>query len=114
MGVMMGFLLGSRFLVVERVCSLILQEGHRRAWSRWCSVPQGAASMNHRIIGWKRPLRSSSPIINPTPPFLLKHIPKCHIYTFFEHLQGWGLHHIPGQPVPMPEHSFTKEMFPNI
>jgi len=33
---------------------------------------------------------------------------------FFKHLQGWGLHHFPGQPVPMPDHSFSKEIFPNI
>jgi len=33
---------------------------------------------------------------------------------FFEHLQGWGLHHFPGQPVPMPDHSCSKEIFPNI
>jgi len=32
---------------------------------------------------------------------------------FFEHLQGWGLHHLPGQPVPMSDHSFSKEIFPN-
>jgi len=34
--------------------------------------------------------------------------------TFFEHLQGWGLHHCPGQPVPMLHRSFSKEIFPNI
>jgi len=33
---------------------------------------------------------------------------------FFKHLQGWGLNHLPGQPVPMPDHSFSKEIFPNI
>ena len=33
---------------------------------------------------------------------------------FFEHLQGWGLHHLPGHPGPMPDHSFSKEIFPNI
>jgi len=33
---------------------------------------------------------------------------------FFEHLQGQGLHPFPGQPVPMPDHSFSKEIFPNI
>ena len=27
----------------------------------------------------------------PAKPYL-----KCHIYTFFEHLQGWGLNHPPG------------------
>jgi len=33
---------------------------------------------------------------------------------FFEPLQGWELHHLPGQPVPMSDHSFSKEIFPNI
>jgi len=33
---------------------------------------------------------------------------------FFEPLHGWGLNHCPGQPVPMPDHSFSKEIFPNI
>jgi len=55
-----------------------------------CQQVEGAdPSQNHRIIGWKRPLRSSSPTIDPTPPCLLNHTLKCHIYTFFEHLQGW-------------------------
>ena len=70
---------------------------------------------NHRIIGWKRPLRSSSPAVTPTPPCLLNHVSKCHIYTVFEPLQGWsGLHHCPGQPGPTPDHSFCEEMFPYI
>jgi len=33
---------------------------------------------------------------------------------FFEPLQGWQLHHLPGQPVPMPGHSFSKEIFAYI
>jgi len=45
----------------------------------------------------------------PAKPYL-----KCHIYTFSEPLQGWGLHRLPGQPVPMSDHSFSKEIFPNI
>ena len=61
-------------------------------------------SQNHE--GWKRPLRSSSPTMNPTPPCLLNHVPKGHIYMGFEPLQGWGLHHCPGQPGPRPDHSF--------
>jgi len=68
-------------------------------------------SQNHRL---KWPLRSLSPTICPTTPCLLNHILKCHIYTFFKHLQQWGLNHIPGQPVPMSDHSFSKEIFPNI
>jgi len=59
-------------------------------------------------------LRSLSPTDNPSPPCLLNHVPKCHIYVVFEALQGWGLHHLPGQPGPVPDHSFSKEIFPNI
>jgi len=33
---------------------------------------------------------------------------------FFEPLQGWGLHHCPGQPGPMSDRSFSKELFSNI
>jgi len=25
------------------------------------------------------------------------HIPQCHIHMALEHLQGWWLHHLPGQ-----------------
>jgi len=32
----------------------------------------------------------------------------------FEPLQGWGLHHRPGQPIPTPDHSLSEEIFPNI
>jgi len=45
-------------------------------------------SQNH--LGWKRPLRSSSPTVNlalPTPP--LNHVPKHHIYVSFKYVQGW-------------------------
>jgi len=32
----------------------------------------------------------------------------------FEPLQGWGLPHCPGQPGPVPDRSFSTEIFPNI
>ena len=37
-----------------------------------------------------------------------------HIYMFLEHLCGQWLHYLTGQPVPMLDHSFWEEMFPNI
>ncbi|NWI67659.1 AFF3 protein, partial [Todus mexicanus] len=43
---------------------------------------------NH--LGWKRPLRSSSPTVSPVlpnPP--LNHVPKHHICTSFKYLQEW-------------------------
>ncbi|KAK4807436.1 hypothetical protein QYF61_001987, partial [Mycteria americana] len=70
-------------------------------------------SQNH--IGWKRPLRSSSPTANltlPKPP--LHHVPKHLIQMSFKYLQGWGLHHFPGQSVPMLDNPLGEEKFPNI
>ncbi|KAK4824291.1 LOW QUALITY PROTEIN: hypothetical protein QYF61_013036 [Mycteria americana] len=66
-------------------------------------------------IGWKRPLRSSSPTVNstlPRPP--LYHVPKHLIQTSFKYLQGWRLNHFPGQPVPMVDNPFSEVKFPNI
>jgi len=73
---------------------------------------QHTESWNHQ--GWKRPRRSSHPTITSTPPCLLNHVPKCNIHVVFEPLQGWGLPHCPGQPGPTPDHSVSKEIFPNI
>ena len=42
------------------------------------------------------------------------HVSQCNISTLLEHLQEWWLHHFPGQPVPLPHHSFWEEFFPNI
>ncbi|KAK4824091.1 hypothetical protein QYF61_010602 [Mycteria americana] len=80
-----------------------------------------STDQDHRIIesqnhlGWKRPLRSSSPTVNltlPSPP--LNHVPQHHIYTSFKYLQRWSLNHFPQQTVPMLDHHFSKETFPNI
>ncbi|KAK4821693.1 hypothetical protein QYF61_027457 [Mycteria americana] len=76
-------------------------------------VSQITESQNR--IGWKRPLRSSSPTINltlPRPP--LHHVPKHLIQTSFKYLQGWRLNHFPGQPVPVLDNPFNEEKFPNI
>jgi len=43
-----------------------------------------------------------------------KHVPQCHICPLVEHLQGWWLHHLTGQPVPVHYHSSSEEIFPNI
>lgn len=50
------------------------------------------------------------PSLPPLSP-ALTHVPKCHSYRgFFSHLQGWGLHHEPGQDGVNP---FSEEFFPN-
>jgi len=42
------------------------------------------------------------------------HVPQCHISKVFKHLHRWWLHHPPGQPVLVPDHSFGEAMFLNI
>ncbi|KAK4819032.1 hypothetical protein QYF61_024397 [Mycteria americana] len=76
------------------------------------NFPRYRESQKH--IGWKRPLRSSSPTVNltlPRPP--LYHVPKHLIQTSFKYLQGWRLNHFPGQPVPVLDNPFSEEKFPN-
>lgn len=54
---------------------------------------------NH-IIKEALRLEKTSKILksNPNPPLPgpRNHVPKCHISVFLEHLQGWRLHHLPG------------------
>jgi len=42
------------------------------------------------------------------------HVLQCHISMVPQHLQGWGLPHLPGQPVLMPERSFRGRICPII
>jgi len=44
----------------------------------------------------------------------LNHVSQNNIYTLLDLPQGRRLHHLPGQPIPAPDHSFTKDGFPNI
>ena len=37
-----------------------------------------------------------------------------HVQTAFEHLQGWRLDNLPGQPVPVLSHSHCKKVFPDV
>ena len=33
---------------------------------------------------------------------------------FFEHLHRWWLHHLPGQPIQAPDHSFWEGVYRNV
>ena len=72
-------------------------------------------SQNHRIAkGGKDPQD------HPVQPFALhqwlslNHVPQHNIQTLFEHLQGRWLHHLSGQPIPVPDHPFREVVFPNV
>lgn len=70
--------------------------------------------MNHKIIQVKKDLRGhqvqpSTKSHQPTEPYC--EVPRPLV---FEHLQGWSLHHFPGEPVPMLNQPFSEEFIPNI
>jgi len=68
-------------------------------------------SQNHQ--DWKRPLWSSRPTVHLPPLLSTARVPQCRISMVLEHLQGWWLHHLPEQPVPVPNHSIGEEVFPS-
>lgn len=55
-------------------------------------------------------LEKSSQVIksnlHPNTCISTKSLHKVPHLPFFEHFQGWELHHCPGQPVPEPDHPF--------
>jgi len=70
-----------------------------------------------RIIesqGWKGPTRSSCPTIFPLPllPLATKPYLVAPHQMPLEHCQGWWLHHLPGQAIPVPNHSLREKVFP--
>jgi len=89
----------------------VLVESYTRTYYTGGNMQKIIKSQNHS--GWKRPLRSPSPTINPSPP-CPSSFPWCHIHTVLEHLQGQWLHHLTGPPMPVPHHSFWEEFFYNI
>ena len=40
--------------------------------------------------------------------------PQSSVQSDLECLQGWGIHHLSGQPVPAPHHPYNKKLFPYI
>uniref|UniRef100_A0A8C3K970 Protein kinase domain-containing protein n=1 Tax=Calidris pygmaea TaxID=425635 RepID=A0A8C3K970_9CHAR len=57
----------------------------------------------------------SNPTNNPAltnPP--LTHVPQHHVCPAFQSLQGWRLHHCPGQPLPRLHSPFQEGIFPNF
>ena len=57
-------------------------------------------------LGWKGPFRSSS----FQPP--LDHAAQSPIQPGLEHFQGWGIHNLTGQPVPVPHHTILQIIVP--
>ena len=69
-------------------------------------------SCNHRVLESLRLektskiMKSNSQYITTMPTKPCPKVSRLH--------RGWWLHHFPGQPVAMLDHSFSREIFPNI
>ena len=69
-------------------------------------------SQNHRMVEVGRDLWRSS---GPTPVLKQGHlelVAQAHGQMAFEYLQGWRLHNLPGQPVPVFSHPHSEIVFP--
>ena len=75
-----------------------------------------AGGESHRITEWPGLEGTSRIMINPPagqghqPPHLLDEVVQGLIPPGLEHLQGWGIHNLSGQPVPAPHHSPGKDV----
>jgi len=74
---------------------------------------------NHRIIAWPE-LKRTTMIICFQPPChgqdhqLPDQAAQRHIQPGLECLQGWDIHNLLGQPVPVSHHSLSEKLPPNI
>ena len=69
---------------------------------------------SHRVVEVGRHLLSSS-----SPNALLKQgqlqqVAQDYVQSGFEYLQGWRLHSLSGQPVPVFDHPFGKKVFSGV
>jgi len=89
-----------------------------KKWGHYTDKNWIIEAKNHRIIESPRVEKTSKIIQSNHPPTTnispLNNVPQYNIYMLLVHFQGWWLHHLPGQPLPVPDHSFSKESFPNI
>jgi len=76
---------------------------------RYHCTELGSPTAAARCVEWVGSLRVRKvfKIINfsltyRVPP--LNHAPGHHVHTFLKHLQGWGIHCLPGQTIPMPDY----------
>jgi len=76
-------------------------------------------SWNHRIIEWPG-LKRTIMIIEFQPPCYVQgrqppdQAAQSHIQPGLECLQGWGIHSLLGQPVPVRHHPLREKLPPNI
>ena len=87
----------------------------------WRPFPTGRLRpiKNHRIIEWRGLKRSTMTIYFPPPCYVQGRQPLdqsalCHMQPGLECLQGWGIHNLQGQPVPVPHHPLGEKLPPNI
>lgn len=77
-------------------------------------VLRPAPSQNHKLVEVGRGL-SRSP--GSTPLLKQGHqkpVPQDHVQVAFEYLQGWRLHHLTRQPMPVLSHPQYKKVFPDL
>ena len=84
----------------------------------WSVIPKKHNPF-HRIIEWPR-LKRTTTIIEFHPPCYMQgcqpldRAAQSHIQPGLECLQGWDIHNLLGQPVPVWHHPLSEKVPPNI
>jgi len=72
------------------------------------------SSQNHRIVVFGRDLWTSSGPIPLLKQGHLEPVARDHVQVAFEYLQGWRLHSLSLQPVPVLGHPHMDKVFPDV
>jgi len=121
-----GYILNERDeLSVTRTGLYSAKSSKRRQLQQWC-MTSGLKpafylrkAISHRIIECPE-LKRTTMIIEFHPPcYVQGHQPpdqaaQSHIQPGLECLQGWGIHNLLGQPVPVHHHPLSEKLPPNI
>ncbi|KAK4829680.1 hypothetical protein QYF61_005973 [Mycteria americana] len=104
----------AQFKEVWEVPTRILKRPAKESLSCYRLTPQFAeVGVSWRIL--ERENREIRQIQTQLSPEHQKDAEAIHlIQTSFKYLQGWRLHHFPGQPVPVLDNPFSEVKFPNI
>jgi len=94
------------------ICEVIVIKTATQHKSTNWSTNKKQNRLNHRIAKVGK-----DPQDHPVQPFALhqwfplNHVPQHNIQTLFEHHQGRWLHHLSGQPIPVPDQPFHPLMW---
>ena len=91
-------------------------ENSQEGWQQFVRDKQPVlpTSQNHRLAEVGRDVWRSSGLTPLLKQGHLEMVAQDHAQMAFEYLQGWRLHNLTGQPVPVLSHPHGEKVFPDV